>query len=201
VASVTVSPEEFHLVLYDAAEIASIVSALADTVGLGDRTIEIEVDEKTPLGSSAVVSLDPIRITVESGAFEDAKKLRHLNREGVEGVIGRHFMRTIDRLNPDFGDPPADDDLPIELYTAWDIYAVGRLERLGFPSQRERRRYHFRIRHGFTDVADRVFDRLWTADGLTWADIQAASAEATAAKPAPPKKAKAKAGQGRTANA
>ena len=193
--NVTVSPEEFHLVQYDAAEIASIVSALADKVGLGDKSIEIEVDEKTPLGSSAVVSLDPITITVESGAFEDAKHLRHLNREGVEGVIGRHFMRTIDRLNPDFGDPPADDELPIELYTAWDMYAVGRLERLGFPSQRERRRYHFRIRHGFTDVADRVFDRLWTAEGLTWADIQAASAEAMAAKPAPPTKAKAKSGR------
>ena len=197
--TVTVSPEEFHLVLYDAAEIASIVGALADKVGLGDKTIHIEVDEKTPLGSSAVVSLDPITITVESGGFEDAKQLRHLSRESVEGVIGRHLMRTKDRLNPDFGDPPSDDDLPIELYTAWDMYAVGRLERLGFPSQRERRRYHFRIRHGFTDVADRVFDRLWAADDLTWADIQAASAEATAAKPPAPKKAKAKAGQGRTA--
>src|SRR5438067_2809853 len=118
-----------------------------------------------------------------------------MDREGVEGVIGRHLMRTIDRLNADFGDPPADDDLPIELYTAWDIYAVGRLERLGYPSQRERRRYHFRIRHGFTDVADRVFDGLWTADTLTWADIMAASEEAMAAKPAPPPKARAKTGR------
>ena len=195
---VSVSPDEFHLVQYDAAEIASIVSALADNVGLGDRTIVVEVDEKTPLGSSAVVSLDPITITVESGAFEDAKHLRHLDRDGVEGVVGRHLMRTIDRLDPSFGDPPADDDLPIEVNTAWDTYAVGRLERLGYPSQRDRRRYHFRIRHGFTDVADRVFDRLWDAENLTWADIEAASAEAIAAKPAPPTKARAKAGQGRT---
>ena len=36
--TVTVSPEEFHLVLYDGAEIASIVGALADKVGLGDKT-------------------------------------------------------------------------------------------------------------------------------------------------------------------
>jgi hypothetical protein len=136
---------------------------------------------------------------VESGAFEDAKHLRHLNREGVEDVVGRHFMRTIDRLDPDFGGPAADDGLPIELDTAWDIYAVGRLDRLGFPSQRERRRYHFRIRHGFTDVADGVFDRLWDGENLTWADIRAASAEAIAAKPAPPTKSRAKAGQGRTA--
>ena len=196
--AVSVSPEEFHLVQYDAQEIASIVSELADRVGLGDRDIVIEVDEKTPLGSSAVVSLDPITITVESGGFEDAKRLRHMSRESVEGVIGRHLMRTKDRLDQSFGEPPADDDIPIEQYTAWDIYAVGRLERLGFPSQRDRRRYHFRIRHGFTDVADRVFDQLWTADHLTWADIQAASAEAIAAKPAPPTKTRAKAGQGRT---
>ena len=187
-ARVSVSPEEFHLVQYDAAEIASIVSDLAAKVGLGDRTIQIEVDEKTPLGSSAVLSLDPITITAESGAFEDAKRLRHLNRESVEGVVGRHFMRTKDRLDPAFGEPPADDDMPIELYTAWDMYAVGRLERLGFPSQKERRRYHFRIRHGFTDVADGVFDRLWTGENLTWADIQAASAEAATAKPSAPKK-------------
>jgi hypothetical protein len=198
--AVSVVPEEFHLVQFDAAEIASIVSELADRVGMGDRDIVVEVDEKTPLGSSAVVSLDPITITVESGGFEDAKRLRHLSRESVEGTVGRHLMRTKDRLNPSFGDPPADDDMPIDLYTTWDIYAVGRLERLGFPSQRERRRYHFRIRHGFTDAADRVFDRLWTADDLTWADIQAASTEASAAKPAPPTKARAKAGQGRAAS-
>jgi hypothetical protein len=187
---VTVSPEQFSFVQFDAGEIATIVGELAEKVGLGDRAIHIEVDERTPLGSSAVVSLDPITITVESGGFEDAKRLRHLSRESVEGTVGRHLMRTIDRLDPSFGPPPDDDDMPIELYAAWDIYAVGRLERLGFPSQRERRRYHFRIRHGFTDVADRVFDRLWTADNLTWADI--------AAKPAPPTKSRAKAGQGRT---
>ncbi|MBV8979577.1 MAG: hypothetical protein JO086_01625 [Acidimicrobiia bacterium] len=197
--AVTVSPQEFHLVEYDADEIASIAGELADKVGLGDRDIRIEVDEKTPLGSSAVVSLDPITITVDSGGFEDAKRLRHLSRESVEAVVGRHFMRTKDRLDPAFGAPADDDGIPIGLYTAWDIYAVGRLERLGYPSQRERRRYHFRIRHGFTDAADRVFDRLWAADALTWADIEAASAEAMAAKPAPPAKARAKTGQGRTA--
>jgi hypothetical protein len=196
--AVRVSPEEFHLVEYDAQEIVTIVTELVDRVGLGGREVVIEVDEKTPLGSSAVVSLDPITITVESGGFEDAKHLRHLSRESVEGTVGRHLMRAKDRLDPSFGEPPGDDDIPIAEYTAWDIYAVGRLERLGFPSQQERRRYHFRIRHGFTDVADRVFDRLWAADALTWADIQAASAEAAAAKPAPPTKTRAKAGQGRT---
>ena len=77
-ARVTVSPEEFHLVEYDAGEIASIVSELADKVGFGDRAIEIHVDEKTPLGSSAVVALDPITVTVESGPVGTAESRRDI---------------------------------------------------------------------------------------------------------------------------
>src|SRR5438270_4540877 len=189
-AKVTISPEEFHLVEFDAGEITAVVGGLADRLGLGDRAIHIEVDERTPLGSSTVTSLDPITITAESGAFEDAKHIRHLSRTSIEGVMGRHLLRARDRLDPAFGDPPSDEEMAITLHTAWDAYAVGRLARLGYPSQEGRRRYHFRIRHGFTDTSDRVFDRIWSADGLTWADIVAASEEALAAKPAEPKRAK-----------
>ena len=58
---------------------------------------------------------------------------------------------------------------------------MARLRRAGYPSQRQRRLYAFRTRHGFSDVADRAFQRLWTADDLTWSDIAALSDEATAA--------------------
>ena len=194
---VTVSPEQFHLVEFDGGEIAAIVGRLAEQLGI-DRPIHIEVDERTPLGSSALPSLDPITIQVESGAFEDAKHLRHVSQASVEGVVGRLLLRARDRLDPDFGEPPADDDLSIAHYVAWDVYAVGRLERLGYPSQEGRRRYHFRIRHGFTDVSDRVFDRLWSGDGLRWADLVAASDEALAARPTEAKKPRAKAGQRQT---
>jgi hypothetical protein len=51
------------------------------------------------------------------------------------------------------------------------------MARLGYPVQRQRRLYHFRNRHGFSDTADVVFERLWQAEGLTWADIQAACDE------------------------
>ena len=61
---------------------------------------------------------------------------------------------------------------------------VGRLARLGYPPQRQRRLYHFRNRHGFTDAADAAFDRLWAADGLTWAEIVAISDDAIARQPA-----------------
>src|SRR5437773_8849930 len=105
-SKVTFSPEQFSLVQFDAGEIIAIAGALADRVGMGDRAIHIEVDEKTPLGSSELTSLDPITIAVESGGFEDAKRLRQLSRESVEAVVGRHLMRARDRLDTAFGDPP-----------------------------------------------------------------------------------------------
>ena len=58
---------------------------------------------------------------------------------------------------------------------AWDAYSVGRLGRLGYAVNEPRWRYNFRNRHGFTDAADRVFDELWAADQLTWAELSALS--------------------------
>ena len=58
------------------------------------------------------------------------------------------------------------------LLVAWDVYALGRLDRLGYPAQRQRRLYNFRNRHGFTDAGDAAFDALWAGDGLAWADIE-----------------------------
>ena len=57
-------------------------------------------------------------------------------------------------------------------HTAWDVYAVGRFSRqTGIDGGRSRRLYAFRLRHGFSDAADRAFDRLWIASDLSWADI------------------------------
>ena len=63
------------------------------------------------------------------------------------------------------------------------LLSIGRLVRLGFKhyDNRQRRLYHFRNRHGFTDAADEAFKRLWTADDLTWSDIAALSEKASAA--------------------
>src|SRR2546425_5437377 len=98
-ADVTVSPEQFSLVFFDGAEIGAIVGELAERLGLGDRAIHIEVDEHTPLGLTALRGLDPITLAVESGAFEDAKHIRHLSRTSVESVVGRLLMRARDRLD------------------------------------------------------------------------------------------------------
>jgi len=79
-----------------------------------------------------------------------------------------------DRLSPGFGDPPPDSELTHAEHTAWDAYAVGRFSRkAGVDGGLARRRYAFRLRHGFSDAADRAFDRLWAASDLTWDDILA----------------------------
>jgi hypothetical protein len=183
--SVTVTPEEFSLVNFDAAEIKSVVEKLIQAVGLpADLDVLIEVDESTPLGRAIVTSYDdPIVISVESGALEDPKRPRQVSATGSADVLGRLLFRIRDRRSQGFGDPPADADLTMAQSVAWDVYCIGRLVRLGFKhyDNRQRRLYHFRNRHGFTDAADEAFEQLWTADDLTWSDIAALSDKASAA--------------------
>lgn len=175
-ATVTVSPEEWKFVFFDGERIAAVAQKLLDEIGL-DREVRIEVDESTPLGRASVTSIDPIVLSVESGAFEDAKRPRHLSERATADVVGKWLYRVRDRLDPGFANAPADGELTLAQATAWDTYCVGRMARLGYPVQRQRRLYHFRNRHGFSDGADAVFERLWNADGLTWDDIQKACDE------------------------
>lgn len=178
--TVTVSPEEWRFVFFDTATITAVTEKLLGDIGL-DADVSIEVDESTPLGRSKVTSIDPVVVQVEGGAFEDAKRPRHLSERAVADTMGKWLLRTRDRRDPAFGAPPPDDDLSLMQTTAWDTYCIGRLAQLGYDVQRQRRLYHFRNRHGFSDVADTVFDRLWGASGLTWDDIEAACAETAAA--------------------
>jgi hypothetical protein len=166
------------MVFYDAEEIAAIAQRLLDQLDIGDRQVRIEVDETTPLGRAKVGSLDPVVLDVESGALEDPKHPRKLSPDGAADVLGRLLMRVRDRLDPAFGDPPPDDELDLAASVAWDAHCMGRLSRLGHAPQRKRRLYHFRNRHGFTDAADAAFERLWSAEQLTWAEIEAISAGA-----------------------
>jgi hypothetical protein len=182
---VEVRPTEFSMVFFDAAEIQGIVEQLVTEVGLpADLSVTLDIDETTPMGRARVASVDPLVITAESGALEDVKAPRRLSRTGTLDVIGKLLFSVRDRLDPAFGDPPADDELTLQESVAWEVYCVGRLGRLGHPVQRQRRLYQFRNRHGFTDAADAAFDQLWKADGLTWSEIKAISEEALAVLPA-----------------
>lgn len=179
-ADITVEPAEFRNVYFDGAEIRRIVGELCDRIGL-DRPVRIVVDETTPLGRVDLTSLDPVTIEAQSGALEDKKRPRQLGEVETADNLGRLLVKVADRLDPDFGDPPpVGEELPLPLYVAWDTYAMGRLARLGYHAQRQRRLYAFQLRHGFTDAATAQFDRLWTAESLTWDEIVAASTAASA---------------------
>ena len=148
------------------------VGALA---GLPDEIqIDVMVDERSPFGKAfTVVDGRSVTLAIEGGAFEDPQRLRQFSEENSRLVLGRLLFRVADRLDGAFGDPPADADLTPAEHAAWDAYAVGRYaRRAGVGGGRGRRRYAFRIRHGFSDAADRAFDRLWAGSGLTWPDLQ-----------------------------
>ena len=179
--TVTVTPDTFTLVLFDASVIAAIVERLLPDVGLDGVDVTLNIDERVPMGRADVISIDPIVLEVEGGALEHAKLPRQLSDEGAADVLGRLLLRVRDRRDPAFGDPPPDADLPLDQKMAWDVYCVGRLARKGYRAQRQRRLYSYRNRHGFTDIADASFDRLWTSDDLTWAEIAAISASANPA--------------------
>jgi len=180
----TVLPETFTMVLYDHDEIANAVDEVLGAIGFPpDEDVRVEVDEATPLARTKLVSVEPVVMTVDGGALEDPRRPRQLSTTFVSVVVGRLALQALDRRDADFGNPPADEDLPVARRVAWDVYAIGRLARLGYPGQRQRRLYNFRNRHGFTDAADAAFDHLWTADHLTWDEICAISDGALAARP------------------
>ena len=184
-SKVSVTPQEFHFVKFDAAEIAALTAKVADAIGLpADTVIELEIDEATPAGRARLESLDPIKLHVEGGAIEDPTAPRTFSERLGADVIGRLLLRAKDRSTPGFGDAPADADLDLMQQTAWDTACMGRLERLGYDVRKPRRLYHFRNRHGFSDVADRVFDRLWAAESVTWAELEAACAETASSRAA-----------------
>jgi hypothetical protein len=174
--NVTVDPPAFSVVDYDPGRIAAVAAEVAALVGLPDDVrLLVVVDEENPFGkTSTLVDGRSVTIAVEGGAFEDPQRLRHFSEENTRLVLARLLFRAADRLNPGFGDPPPDPELTPAEHTAWDAYAVGRYtRRAGVDGGLGRRRYAFRIRHGFSDAADRAFDQLWSAPDLTWADIQA----------------------------
>lgn len=169
--AVSVSPDSFTMVFFDAAVIGEVATEVAERLGFDDDTLAIEVDEASPLGRSRVASYDPVVIAADGGAFEDTRRPRSFSRSRTTDVIGRSLLRVLDRRSGRFDDAPDDDGLDLALHSAWDVYSVGRLERLGYSPQRKRRLYQFRNRHGFTDAADAAFDELWGSSELSWSEI------------------------------
>jgi hypothetical protein len=171
-ARVILRPDRWALVDFDPDRVLAIAGEAAVRAGLpDDLEVIIEVDDSSPLGRSSIDSMDPVLISMESGALENPKRPRGLSEVGAAGVIGRLLFRVADRRRDDFAAAPADEEIPLPVAVAWEVYAAGRLARAGHQAQRQRWRYHFRNRHGFTDAADAAFDRLWSADDLGWDDL------------------------------
>jgi hypothetical protein len=184
VPTVVVAPQQFNLVEYDPAVITALAERMAAQIGL-DVDVSLQVDETTPFGRGTIESLDPAVVKVEGGGFEDPKRPKKLSEQSVAVSLGRVLHQLRDRLDPAFGAPALGEAIDQQHQTAWDAYALGRTERLGYAISLPRSQYHFRNRHGFTDVADAAFDRLWRGTGLAWSDIEAACAETAANPPAP----------------
>jgi hypothetical protein len=177
-ANVNVTPENFELVQFDAAEIASVAADVAKAVGLGDDVdVAVNVDELVMMGRTASrVEDGRVVVDVTGGAFESLRRARTFDETRARAALGHALLRARDRLDPAFGEPPPDDAISVPEETAWATSIEGRLDRLGVLTGRPQRRiYHFRVRHGFNDTVDQVFDRLWNADTVTWADIASAS--------------------------
>ena len=179
--TVTVTPQAFHFVSFDAALIQRVAESLVAALGLDDHPVAIEVDETTPLARVSVDLGDTITVRVESGALEDTRRPRMQSETATATTIGRVLLRARDRLVGGFGEAPADVDLSLAQIAAWEVYCVGRLERLGIEVNQQRWRYNFRNRHGFSDDADASFDHLWHSDGLTWGELATISASTTSA--------------------
>lgn len=172
--STTVEPSSFKFVNFDAAIIATLSDGLVEVLGI-DRPVCVVVDEATPLARIRTEIGDAITIRVESGAFEDSRRPRDQSELATTATLARALLRARDRIGGGFGEAPGDDDLSLRQVAAWEVYCAGRMARLGVPVNQQRWKYNFRNRHGFTDIADEAFDRIWTADGLTWGELESIS--------------------------
>jgi hypothetical protein len=179
--AVTVSPEQFTMVLFDASVVQQCAERLLACLGMDVLDLHIEVDETTPIARVRSELGNPIVVRAESGAFEDTRRPRHLSETAVNTALGRTLLRVRDRLSGRFDEAPADEALTLAQVAAWDTYAIGRLSRLGYPVHVPRWTYNFRNRHGFTDHVDQVFAQLWAADDLSWDELSALSERAGAA--------------------
>jgi len=172
---VSVEPAQFTQVKFDAAEIAALVTNLAERLGVSNP-VDLRVDQTTPL-AKITCSIDApssdatIIIEAQSGALENTKQLTTLGPVQANTSLGRMLLRARDRQRADFADVAADDDLTLVQHAAWDTYCAGRLARAGYRVNEQRWRYNHRNRFGFSDAGDVSFERLWNADDLGWSDV------------------------------
>jgi hypothetical protein len=176
VTSITVTPDPFTLIAYDAAEIKSLLeeaAALAEAPPGVDIALTVDEELFAPLtGHMSDVVDGKIVLWISGGNFEDNKRPTHFSADQARLDLAVMMLRAKDRLSDDFAAAPPDAQLSRGERAAWDAYAVGRSGRLGLDVRRQRQLYDFRLQHGFTDVVDAAFDRCWDAEHMTWEGIR-----------------------------
>lgn len=187
---ITLQPETFTLVKFDAAEFLAIAEDVATSLGVPDIVaIAIEVDEALPLpliGSVSAVADGALALWFTGGTFEDPRYQAQLEPIITRTELGAAMLRALDRRDGGFADAPPDEELSDRQRAIWDVYAEGRLARLGgFTVREPRRRYTFRLRGGFNDVADAEYERLWGLAAFSWADLLESDARLAAADTRP----------------
>jgi hypothetical protein len=191
VSRVTVTPDPFTLVPFEAAEIAALVEDVAAAVDFPlDLDIAVDVDQELfpPLtGHMSDIVDGKVVLWVSVANLEDTQVRRSFAPERARPDLAVMLLRAKDRLSEDFADAPPDRELERGERAAWDIYAFGRAEKLGFKVRRPRELYGFRLQHGFTDVADAAFERCWNAPTMTYAGVREISKETGAADRGPSK--------------
>jgi hypothetical protein len=191
VSRVTVTPDPFTLIPFDAPTIASLLEDVAAQVEFPPAVeIALEVDEELfpPLtGHMADVVDGRAALWISAANLEDTRSPRTFAPEQARTDFAVMLLRAKDRLSADFADAPGDRELSRGERVAWDVYAIGRSERLGLAVRRQRELYDFRLQHGFTDVADAAFERCWNAPTMTYAGIREICKETGAADRGPSK--------------
>ena len=171
-----VRPDPFTLIAYDAKEIAAIVDDAAALVGVDPSVdIEVEVDEElfAPLvGHTSDLVDGRVKLWISGGNLEDNRRPRTFSAAQARRDFALAMLRAKDRLSEEYADAPPDGDLSRGERAAWDVYTAGRAARLGIAVRRQAQLYDYRMQHGFTDVADAAFERLWSADTVTWEGIR-----------------------------
>ena len=94
--------------------------------------------------------------------------------------MARGMLRARDRLRGGFAEAPADTELSLPQAAIWDTYIMGRIAHMDIQVNKQAWVYNFRNRHGFSDAADAVFEKVWNSSSSTWAELNALSASTVA---------------------
>ena len=93
--SVTVQPQQFSFVNFDAGLIERVAVGMAEAIGI-DRPVHIEVDESTPLGRVEIEIGPTVVIRAQSGALEDSRRPRQQSEMATTATIS---IRVKPRVN------------------------------------------------------------------------------------------------------